>query len=482
MTKKILSLVALTMLLVLASCSKKQNLLQYVPEDAQMAAKVEVGDMLKSADCKWDAKDGLQLSDELKQALGDRDLLKEMDLPEGLDLSEDIVLFAQSQTDAFAYVAVIADTPKFEAAMKERGAEAGEKNGTKLFTSGRQIVAYDDNVAVFYTQSRGGVEYGEPDDNAIAILKKPAKNIEGNKDAMKYLGKGGHITVYANVATAMKTLGGMTGDLGGAGMAMGFLGDIYKSCGASINYDGKKVVTEGAADINTESSSYKMIKDVLKPVSSADALKYIPADASGVITLGIDGKKLAEALTPLVNQYGPMIGADKSLLDELSGIDGTVAIGVRYSESQQVNFYAAIGSKDAGKLLAFLKKSYLGMAGGSIQESEQGSVIDLGSTKVILKAEGNYLLVCNAPLTGGNAEKGAIADNAKGAMLSMYYTTGAEGSAAAKMSESFLGKPLIGTQTVRIESLDKAGSVLTIEKPEGKNSLASLLKLIFAKK
>lgn len=481
MTKKFLSIAALTLLLVLASCSKKENLLQFVPEDAASVIKVQVGNLLDKTDSKWDAKEGLQLSEEVKGILGDKDILKDMNLPEGLDLTQDIVIFTQTQTNGSAIVAVMGDVAKFEASMKERGGESADKNGVKMFSRGRDIIVYDDNVAVCYSQSRGGVEFGEPDDNAIAILKKPAKSIEGNKEAMKYLGKDGDITSYSDVATTMKTITGGVGGMG-LGMAAGFLGDIYKSWGSSITFDGKKILMDASADINKESSSYKTIKDVLKSASSLDALKYVPADASGVITLGLDGKKLTEALTPLVNQYGAMVGADKSTLDVLSTIDGTLAVGVRTPDGQTINFYAAIPCKDAGKLLDFLKKTYLNMAGGSVKETPQGSVIDFGNMQIVLKADGNYLVVSNSALTGGNAAKGAIADNAKGSMISLYINTGEEGSPGVQAIQNAIGAPVVGTQALRIDALDKAESVTTIEKPEGKNVLFSILKLAYPAK
>lgn len=481
MTKKFLSIAALTLLLVLASCSKKENLLQFVPEDAASVIKVQVGNLLDKTDSKWDAKDGLQLSEEVKGILGDKDILKDMNLPEGLDLSQDIVIFTQTQTNGSAMVAVMGDVAKFEASMKERGGEPAEKNGVKMFSQGRDIIVYDDNVAVRYSQSRGGVEFGEPDDNAIAILKKPAKNIEGNKEAMKYLGKDGDITIYTDVATAMKAVTGGIGGMG-FGMVAGFLGDIYKSCGSSITFDGKKILMDASADINKDGSSYKTIKDVLKQSSSLDALKYVPADASGVLTLSIDGKKLAETLTPLVNQYGSMVGADKSALDAVGNIDGMLAVGVRTPDGQTVNFYAAIPCKDAGKLLDFLKKTYLNMAGGSVKETPQGSVIDFGDMQVVLKTDGNYLVISNSALTGGNAASGAIADNAKGSMISLFVNTGEEGSAGVQAIQNALGVPMIGTQALRVDALDKAESVSTIEKPEGKNALISILKLAYPAK
>ena len=385
--KKILYLLAVTVMAVMSSCSSEDtsNLLQLVPADADFVATLNLDELATEA--------GVSLTDEVNAL-------------RGCVNAEAVVAYGQLPSEVYL-LAEVADGGKLAATLRDScGLEESEAQGFTLYgASGNRVgIAVKDGKIWISAQAS---------DIAANITRQLEKakeeSIDGNPELRELLVNDNTANVLVKANAVMSQF-----DMFGPLPLIGMLGDFpvkYFLVQADMA-DKKLTLRSRNIGKNGDVTEIPYLTEM-----NVEALEFIPSDFNVGFGVAISPEIIGQAVSA-IRSFGGFLGQSQQeklerMLPFLESAEGTITVGANAPLSdlfssnlrgyQDLDMTAVVSFRNgkAGEFLGLLKEFTSAMGLNPSTVASDGSLqyqipADYGETLTLsLKAAGNHLVISN---------------------------------------------------------------------------------------
>lgn len=383
--KKLIYLLSLTIAIVFASCSSsKDELAEYISDDAMYVAKINTENLITKSGCKLDGKEIIISEAVAKLAKADKSVFVNP-----LDATKNIYVFGTKENLSIGLIKIsnvdiLKDPTLFDLSDFE------DIDGFTTAKIDRHTYLFiKDNVGIILNK-----DYRTSKDellsSAKAIFDKKGKN--DNKELIAKVNGDEDIIFHVDFDKASKVQPNLLQ-----------VKAFAKSVTASFDFGKNDISYKITADTDENNPMIKQISGLLSKCDTK-TLKYFPESTNLILGLGIDGKALKESgLANLLMLAQPELAEVVPVEEIIELINGSVIFGVEATPDMfSSKIVATIESKEPQKLLEYIVSIDRSMF------TPTGSNYYLTMMpNVILSAEDNYLLISNI---GKDLDK-SLADN-----------------------------------------------------------------------
>lgn len=485
--KKIYLLSMLCVALILASCSSKDDVIEYVPLDANIVVKVEAKTILEKIGFKFEGEKLISNSADLSNLLSQLDLPSDALLESGINFDKEMATFLFSQKFEVGIIANLNDSNKLKALVEKNVAKTSTDQGINYVIKDNIIVGFTDNM-MFIGSSNGKSDEKELIRNTSILLNRSGKSIKENKDAMKILEEDKDLACYINSEGlwSNETLSKfpMLSSNPLLMMMQGMMKDAYKYQSITFDFNKDNIEIDSKAVVNKQNKYIQAFNSIFIPNKDAEFLKFFPADVNCIYSFSIDGSKIVELpeYKNFISQLGFFGPSIKDMASQaISTIKGPLAIGIKGSASDNTApMYVAVKSTNPEKIIELIKAiAPMGLSHVT-SNGKGGYILDISNVKIEFGSQNGYFYAktISDPLTTTAFDNKEIQNICKGSMFGVYASSGAENSVIANSIREVCGMSLLGTFTVKSNSIESSETKITITKPINNNILETIIQVI----
>ncbi len=405
------SIMTLTMgLMMLSSCSKSNDMVGLIPNDAALVVDMKVDQLWKKGDMKNADKLTIvtllrsELRSENKKAAEILDAI--LDDPEstGLDIDKDAICYLDSKMNV-VMVAAVQKKGKF-ANFLENLAKSTGSSLEKESKSGIDYVKLDSESVLAWNKKYAMIVISTKDNLSSDIDKLAARFTLDKKESMlaneqfkEYWSNRGDMSVWYGMANIL--------DLVPDGMSIfdqypDDYVDLMKKSSGYLNLsfeDGCIRLTTNSLGIEDHPLTKSIIKDF-----NAELLKYMPKNTYAAMSLAMNWDALLKYMKD--SEYGAAfnetISDGVTLSDLFTNFDGSMVASLFDFKSDMTPLFAAAADlKNADLLRSLLDESGMTKNGNMYVESSIPIYIALNNKAVILT---NDERTANTFLSGGSSD------------------------------------------------------------------------------
>ncbi len=318
--------------LMMVSCSKGPNVSAYIPEDAIAVINFDLGSLMQKVDIKNIddisfiklARQELRSENPEMAALVDG-IIKDP-TSAGLNLKKDLTMAFSPNGSGVVAIAAMHKVSKFQEFLKD----FSKGNCTEIQTEGKDYsMALVDNVYVAYNKKIAVMCGNQKDVERIMDLKKD-ESLANNKFFGEYWTKRSEISLWMNYESIFNMAEQFGGEdvLKGTGLPIEFIEDFRKAS-MYMNAVFDKGVFRFVAEVQNIDS--KKWAKMYGGKFNSDLLKYIPENSYALMSIAMNGEKMAEMYANMNNEFvdfnEPVVG-DKSLVDIFKMVGGSCVVSL----------------------------------------------------------------------------------------------------------------------------------------------------------
>lgn len=483
--KKISWIFLLCFTMLLTACSSKDDMLEYVPADANLVVKVNTKSIMEKSGFKMDGSKWLP-SDDLTSLLASIQVPSDVLQHSGIDFEKNIAVFGMSKNFSFALLAPLSNSDDFKNLIEKDNKEIGTKNGIEYTVRAGIVYAFNDDVALICVPA-AKITPENTLKNIVTILSKDGKSIKDNPDAMKAFEKDNDLISYFNYENFWKSnqLSQMPEFMNNPIVALmqSAVKGLYKYQVNTIDFEKDNIKMVSTSYPNKENDALKACQTIFAPIKNNEFLKFFPSDVNVMMAFSTDGKKIVS--TPqfgaLYQQISVMPGNLSSTIKEaMSTIDGTIAFGMRGDKvDADVLMSVVIKSSDPQKFIS-LMSNISPLLLGSVHQQGDLYILERPGFYMKYGVKDGYFFASTSKkqITVNAYSNEKLKGVFNGAVFSIYGTSGPMNSYVATSLREACGFDLLGEFWSKASTFEKSESQLTITKPVGNNIIPIMIKII----